>query len=52
MSKPTPGHKFRVGYTPSCECGWKGPTFFSAGARKAATWEWEAHVRHCGAVPK
>lgn len=46
MSK-VPGHKFQAGVTPTCQCGWKGATFFGKGARTQATCDWQSHVsRH------
>lgn len=48
-----PGHKFLAGVTPTCGCGWCGPTFFGKGARTQATWEWRSHIKnHLAAAAK
>ena len=51
MSKPIPGHKYLLGVTPTCGCGWKGPTYFGRGSRASAAHEWRSHTRTaCEAV--
>ena len=47
---PTPGHRFRGvlrGFTPSCECGWTGPTFYGKGGQAGAVQEWHCHINNC-----
>jgi hypothetical protein len=50
--KVNPDHKFRVGVTPTCSCGWVGAVNFGKGARTAATWDWRTHRERCEAAQR
>jgi hypothetical protein len=45
--KANPDHKYRLGYTPTCSCGWVGATAFGKGAVGSATYEWQFHRERC-----
>lgn len=47
MSKTNPNHRYRMGYTGSCSCGWTGATWFGPGSRGSAAAEWHGHREKC-----
>jgi hypothetical protein len=42
-----PNHKFKLGFTPTCSCGWVGVTYMGEGARGESVKEWHNHRERC-----
>lgn len=45
--KTDPDHRFRLGFTATCSCGWSGATAMGEGARANAIGEWHSHRDKC-----
>lgn len=45
--KTNPDHRYRLGYTPTCSCGWTGVVYLGEGARGEAAKEWHSHRERC-----
>ena len=45
--RTNPDHKFRVGISGNCSCGWSGASWFGKGARTAALYDWRSHRESC-----